>query len=483
MKGFLTLRGKFPTMLAGFAVCFLNVSCGRISPIAPPRVMLDSTLSVPVSELNVPVMYPVQELEDMANEKLKAKIIEARVAIGKGDDSLFLSISRFQPLKLEYDGDRGLTYRLPVQIDGFINSKVLGIKIKNKTPVHARVIITLFSDLYLDKKWDLVTETQFKSIEWVEEPKLNVAGIKFNLKPPIEKAIESNKDKIIQKIDQSAGEMVKIRQSIVKLWGDIQKPIRINKKVVPVWLKGDGQNMDGMLLRESKDTLMIEVGLYASLHTVFDSAAAVKKVKPLPSFKPKTESDGNLDAYLHVTLPFVKLNEVVKMITDTMKINYGEHSVRIKSCEIYGTPEGIAIKVSVGGDLKADLYMRGTIGFDSLERKVIIDNFGFDINTEHSLVNAADWFAHERILERIRPYLSLPLDKTFDAIPQLIVKGIEKGKLGKKIDLHFSRLDINIYQHLITTDNIQLIVSAKGVADITLQKGLFNKKKPRTPPV
>ena len=165
-----------------------------------------------------------------------------------------------------------------------------------------------------------------------------------------------------------------------------------------------------------------------------------------------------------------------------MKFDYGDHEVSIKSAEIYGTPQGIAVRVSVKGDLKADLYLRGTVGFDSLQKQVVIENFAFDVNTEHSLVNAADWFVHDRILERIRPYLTLPVNKTFDAIPELIIKGIEKGKLGKKIDLRFSELDVNIYQYIITTDNIQLIVSAKGNADITLQKGLFNKKKKGVPP-
>jgi hypothetical protein len=459
------------------------IGCTKAVPTAAPeRIQLDSTLAAPISELIVPIMYPVQELEDMANEKLNGKIIEARLAISKGNDSLFLSISRFKPLELWYDGDRGLTYKIPVQIDGFIDSKVVGIKIKNKTPVHAKIIMTLFSDLYMDPKWDLLTKTEIKKIEWVEEPKLNVAGIKFNLKPPIEKALESNKEKIIQKLDQSTGDLVKIRQSIDKLWGDIQKPITINRKVVPVWLKGDAENMDGRLIRESKDTLMIEVGLYAAMSTTLDSAASIKDVKPLPAFKQKKNETQGLNAFVHITLPFDKLNSFINTITDTMKFDYGNHKVQIESAEIYGTPEGIAIRVSTKGDLKADLYLRGTIGFDSLQKKVVIENFAFDVNTEQSLVSAADWFAHDQILDRIRPYLTLPVNKTFDAIPQLIIKGIEKGKLGKKIDLRFSELDVNIYQYIITTKNIQLIVSAKGYADITLQKGLFNKKKKVTPP-
>jgi hypothetical protein len=459
------------------SLIFLFFSCSKINPPAPERTMLDSTLEIPLSELNVPISYPIQALEDMANEKLNEKIIEANIPISKGDDSLFLTISRFQPLNIEYDGDRGITYKLPVQITGFVKSKVIGIKIQNKTPVDAKIIITMFSDLFMDKTWNLATKTEMKGIEWIEEPKVKIAGIKFNLKSPIEKALDKNKEKIIEKLDGSVGGLVNIRKEIVKLWGDIQKPIRINKKVVEVWLKGDAENMDGGLVRRSKDTLMIQAGLYATLRSVLDSAASIKKIKPLPPFKRREDPLPGLNAFVLVTLPFDKLNTVMSQITDTMNFKFENHSVKIKSSELYGTTDGIALKISLTGDLKADLYLRGTIGFDSVEQKLVINNFGFDLNSEQSLVSAADWFAHDTILERIRPYLSIPMDNTFAAIPALIIKGLEKGKLGTKIDLHFEELKVNIYQYLITKDNIQVILSAKGKADIMLQKELFNKKK------
>ena len=73
--------------------------------------------------------------------------------------------------------------------------------------------------------------------------------------------------------------------------------------------------------------------------------------------------------------------------------------------------------------------------------------------------------------------MSIPLHDLFDVIPNLITKGIEKGKLGKKVDIHFSDFYLNIYQYLITTESIQIIATVKGRADVELQKGLFVKKK------
>src|SRR5262245_51639795 len=106
-------------------VSLMLTACKNVSAPAPERLQLDSALAIPVSELHVPIYFPVKELEDMANEKLQDRIIQAHVSIGKNDDSLHLSISRFRPLTLKYDGDHGITYSLPIQIDGFIDSKVV----------------------------------------------------------------------------------------------------------------------------------------------------------------------------------------------------------------------------------------------------------------------------------------------------------------------------------------------------------------------
>ena len=464
-------------LLLSFIIVIWFPSCNTISPPAPARIQLDSTLQIPTSELNVPIYYPVQELENMVNEKLNGKIIEAQLPVNQKDDSISLSISRFQPINLSYDGDRGLTYVVPVQIDGFLHYKIIGINLRNKEPIRAKVIITLVSDLYLDDDWNIAPKTELRKIEWVEEPKIKIVGIKFNLRSPIEKALETNKQKIVEKLDSAAGTLVKIRKSIEKLWTDLHNPIRINRKVVQVWLKPTLLDMDGRLYAQAKDTLMIQAGLKATLRTVFDSAASITPIEPLPKLKRTEVGDPGLVAYALATIPFKLLNEVISQVTDTMKFNFSGHKVRIHSSEIYGTPEGLAIRVSLRGDVKADVYLRGTLGFDSLGKRVVIENFGFDMNSEQSLLSAAEWFAHDAIIDKLKPYLSLPLNNLFEAIPNLITKGIEKGKLGSKINVRFEEFDLSIYQSLITTENIQIIASVKGKADVELQKGLFNKKK------
>lgn len=451
--------------------------CKRINPEAPAHIELDSTLVVPVSELSVPVYFPVKELENMVNEKLKARIVEAHMAINDKDDSVHLFISRFQPILLKYDGERGITYTVPVHVEGYLNSKVIGIRIRNKEPVQAKMVITLFSNLYLDDAWNLAPQTELKSIVWVEEPRLTIAGIKFNLKGPIEKILENHKTEVVAKLDESAKDVIKIRPAIEKVWTDIQKPIRLNRNVVPVWLKAEASEIDARLFSVSEDTLLINARLKAQLYTVLDSANALTKSGKLPKLKHQVTSEPNVEAYILVTLPFTEINAIINQVVDTMRFSYGGHTVRIQSSELYGTPEGLAMGLTLRGDLKATVYLKGTLGFDSLAKKVVIENFGFDLASEQRLLTAANWFAHDQLVERIRPYLSLSAETFFARVPELIDKGLEKGKLGKKLNVHFEAWELNFHSHLVTRHNIQLILSAKANAGVELQKGLFDKNK------
>lgn len=455
----------------------LAAGCSRVKAPAPPRTTLDSTLVIPVSTLNVPVYYVIADVEEMVNEKIGNQPKEAHVAINPKGDSLHLTITKFEPVTIQYDGKRSLTFRVPVDITGFFRAKKLGIVVKNKTPVHAKIALTITTKVWLDKTWNLKTQTKLDKVEWIEEPKLNVAGVKVNLRPPMESALEKKQEEIIAKLDGSIGALVKLGPSIEKVWMDLQKPISINRKVVPVWLKTEGKNMSGRLIQSSKDTIAAEVCLETTIESILDSAANAVPKSPLPPFHRTDSLHPGVHAFVKATLPFEIINKVIHQVTDTMKFRYGSHQVRVKSSEVYGTADGIAVGLSLAGDIRADVYLTGDVGFDSVMNQLVITNFVFDVASEQSLVSAADWFTHGTIIERIQPYLTLPMDNTFRVVPSLMTKGIEKGKLGRKIDVNWSKFNVRIFRHLVTRENIQVILEVNGKAEVKLEKGLLDKKK------
>jgi hypothetical protein len=452
-------------------------SCRKIEAPELPKTQLDSILQVPVSKLNVPVFYPIRELEVLLNEKLNDKIIEAPIPINQKGDSLFLHIIKYKPVTIHYDGDHSLTYQLPLEVTGVVHGKWLGINVKNKTPIKTKLIVTLRSELSLNEQWNLVTKTSIVKVKWVEQPILKIAGLKFQLSSSVEKMLFKNEEKITQRLDKAVAGLIKIEKAIERLWVNLQKPIQINKKYKPIWLKAEPVSMRERIMGASKDTLTIEISLKTKLKTLLDTTDSHKSVIPLGKQEKSKQDDAGLKAYLLVTIPFQDINEMIKHVTDTMRFRFQGHEVRIKGSEIYGTDSGLAMRLDLAGDIKARLYLTGKLGYDSISRNLVLTNFGFDVNSEESLVNAADWFSHDDIIKRVQPHLSLSLGKSIEALPSLIFQGVEKGKIGKKIEIYFSNFDAVLHKHLISRNAIQVIIFATGRADVQLQKDLFAKKK------
>src|SRR5688572_25250379 len=124
-----TLLNRKYLLAISLILFILSNACSPTTTTEPPRAStLDSTLQVPESELSVPIFYPLADLEALVNGKLDGKIIEANIAIDeKKRDSLFLTISRFKPVDIDYDGTRGITCSVPLKISGLFDTKVAGI--------------------------------------------------------------------------------------------------------------------------------------------------------------------------------------------------------------------------------------------------------------------------------------------------------------------------------------------------------------------
>ncbi len=454
----------------------LLYSCKTIEAPEPLKTQLDSVLTVPISDITVPISYPIKELEAMLNQKLDNKVFEAPIAMNQKGDSLFLVINRFKPVTINYNGGSQLTYQVPLQIAGTMHGRVLGVSMKNRAPVETKVIVTLRSDLDITNRWKLKTNTSIVKVKWVEQPVFRLAGIKFDLSSKIEKLIFRNEKKITSKIDDSVGGLIKVEDILAKLWMNIQKPVLINRQLKLVWLKAEPVSMSERMGSSTKDTLKLHVNLKTKLLAVVDTNMLKSDRVQLGQQHADKSTVKGLDAFVLATIPFSDVNKIMNQVTDTMHFNFQGNKVRIKSTEIYGTDNGLAMRLNLAGDIKARLYLTGILAYNPAAQSLVIDDFKFDVNSEQSLVQAADWFSHDDIINRVRPHLSVRLEKVITALPSLILQGIEKGKLGSKMDVSLSRFDASLHQYIITRDNIQVVIHATGDADIKLQKEIFARR-------
>jgi hypothetical protein len=456
-------------------IVFLSVSCNRVKPEPPIATDLDTLLPLPQSTLVIPIHYEVSQLEETINSKVQGTFIQEWARINDKGDSLYIEITKRKKILLSWKGNT-LNYSLPIKVSVKFIKSVAGIKIKNNRPIEMELVLYLATKLGFDDKWNLKPKSKLDEIHWVKDPKLNLGIVKINLRKFVINTIEKNEDKLIPKLDETLSKLLKTRNTVAKIWHDIQKPIRINKKETEVWLKAYAEEMTATLTDSDPGAVTLDVELKAWLQLIVDGQSMPASNETLPDYRKKESNEDSIKIFVLARVPYKKVNNILNKELAGKKLSAQGYSTTLKKIKFYGTKEGLAVDLKVSGDVNGRIYAVGKLHYDTLSSILSTEDFHFDIDSENVLVNSADWLLHDNAIGVIAEKLQLDVKPYEEILPQLIIQGIERGKTGDKIDLNINNLSIIPIQHIYTDRDIQFIFKAIGRADIGLEKKVFAKK-------
>jgi hypothetical protein len=456
-----------------FACCLAG--CERIKPEPPPATTRDTELLLPLSTVNLPVYYHLDSLAATLNGKMKGTFIQQWIKLNDRGDSLYLEIERTHPVIIKWKKEK-LTFAFPVSVKGKFIKRVAGIKVKNATPVAMEMVLHLTTNVLINKDWNLLTQTELQRIVWIKDPFLKIAMVRINLRKIVEQTILSNREALSGKMDLILRDRLATRTVIEKLWNDIQKPIRINKKGAEVWLKPTAQDLQARVTQRG-NFIVLETELKAYVRTVLETQEMPATNTVLPPYKAKKTDTDSLTLYVLARLPFRTINSLLKKELDNHTFTAQGYSTTIKDVDVYGTEEGIAIRLQLRGDVDGRVYMRGVLAYDTVKAVFFVQKFNFDVDSQNSLVNSADWLLHDNMLEIVNEKLTIHTQSWIDQLPGLIEKGVENGRSGDKINLQVAALDVKPLQIIVTKNDVQVVLKATGQATIGLHQKVFKGKK------
>jgi hypothetical protein len=299
-----------------------------------------------------------------------------------------------------------------------------------------------------------------------------------NLRKAVERAIEKNEDKLTAKLDEALGLMLDTHQVIAKLWQDIQKPIRINKREKQVWLKAYGTDIQAKLVNSGPEQIAINVQLKSRIETVIEGETLPDGNDTLPACRAGAAGDDDsLQIYVKVKMPYKSVCEILNKTLTGKQLQAEGYATTIKNLDLYGTPHGLALKVKLRGDVDGQIFVTATPAYDTAKAVLSVQNLAYDIDTENTLVSSANWLLHDDLLDLVKKQLNLEVQPYFDSLPQLITRGIERGKVGEKIDVTIASLQVKPICYLITKNDLQIVFQATGHASIELEQKVFAGKK------
>lgn len=455
-------------------------SCSHEKKTLPAATQSEAELACPLSEIAIPISYKVSVIEEAINTKIKGTFFESWIKLDKEGDSLYLALTRTQPVKLKWNFPV-LEMEIPLNLKGNAVIRFKGLKIKNSTPVEAEVIVHLFTKVDLAKDWQLQLHSEIKKIDWRKSPQLKISILKINIEKPVNDLILKNRKVLTGILDEELSRALNLRKAIISVWQDIQKPVLINKKYENVWLKAEGKSLQAAWV--TGNTEDITLGALFTTNSFFAMGAMPDTVNmpELPAYEKMQNEKKGINLFIKAAIPFDKANEILgKQILDK-KITASGYSTTIRAFSLYGTEKGVAAKIKTEGDFTGDIIIHGTPLFIAASKRFAIKDPDFDLSTEDNIAKTADWLFHSNLIDLMKEKITLNLDSLLKALPNTIETAIENAKVGSKLNLDVESLETGLYNDsiLITKNNIQFIIEAKGNIAIELEKKLILQDKSR----
>lgn len=452
--------------LLGFSTCVKEPKAPVQETFAPP-------IEQQISYWNLPIILEVAQIEDKINQKVRGTIYVDSSFDNNNQDSIKLKIQKIGRIKLSVKGDI-ISWEVPLKVyfDGVVEKKMGDVML------HSYQSTDFSANLYFDSKvsitedWRLQTETTLKDVLWLKKPKIKLAFLNFSVGKAVEKILWQKQDKVLNQLDAVIRRQVKIQKHIAKVWRDVQKPIRINKKIRPVWLIAAPKSLEVEQIEGSKGQIYVHTRIGLMLRTEIGERPKIKINETLPMASQSTRKP-SLNTFNLKLLAEIGYDHINDLLADSLvdrEFVIEEQTIVIKKAQVRGRGQHLIIQLDIKGATEGQVFFKGTPVYDAQQAVLKVENFDFDIQNTEMITSAADWLLHEVFRQSIHQRLSIPLDSHIDQIPNLIQQAIEKGKVGQKISVNIDQLHFSSNNIVIRPESIQMLLNVEGRAGIELDK-------------
>ncbi len=460
-----------------FTIILISVclgSCNNIHTVRPPCIEQSFVISTDTSFLSTPLVIPAQLIEDKLNHAIQQNILndqdfENRNKKGRRD-KLKLKVQRLGDIKVSWKNNVA-TYQAPLLVlieQEIVRKNILPLSksLALKTEFSLRLVVETTVDIGAD--WKLNPKTKFISFEWLSDVK-TLGGL-IDIKKIVERRMHRRMPEVLATLDGTIRNSVHLDRVIGRVWRNIQKPIKINRKEQLIWLKINPIQFEMGTISTDSGNLLIQGRLSATTETLLGDNPVYTIDSVLPPLVKRASLPDSTYFYLISEISYTDINEVVGRKLVGKEFTISGHTLKVKSAEISGCVPDLVLHIRVEGDVAGDIYFQGTPRFEQDSQTIIIENFDFEVKTEEALLASADWLMHSTFKEQMKDALSLPLAEKIVKIPDLIMEGIEGGRMGKKMDFTIEKWDFRPQKIWIRPSDIATLIIVNARVRVELEQ-------------
>lgn len=457
-----------PCLVAGL------FSCQKSHTVRLPCVAQYSAIPQDTSFLSTPLVIPTQLIEAKINRAIGQDILNdndfENIKKDGKKDKMKMKITRLGDIQVHWN-DNKARYSAPLLVLAerqIVSKSVLPLSkaLALKTEFSLRLVFETTVDIGED--WSLQPKTKFVSFEWLSEVK-TLGGL-IDLKKIVERRLQRQMPEVLQNLDDTIHTKVRLDRAMSRIWRNIQKPMIINRKEELVWLKIKPIRFEMGRITTDSGNLLIQGRLSATTETLVGDKPVYTVDSTLPPLVKRRVLPNDTYLYLLSEIPYQDLKEVIGRALNGKVFDLPGHKIKIKNIDLWGCGPNLVLRLGVSGDVKGDIYFQGTPHYEPDSQRIAIQNFDFEMSTQETLLESADWLLHSTFKEQIQNTLSIPIAEQIDKIPAAITRGIERGRAGKKMDFTIEQWDFRPQRIWVRASDIATLVIVNAQVRVELEQ-------------
>lgn len=431
-----------------------------------------------ITTLNFPLYISVDDIEQVANLKIKKQLVNKTLPMKNKKDSLHLSITRLDNLDIQLRDGRFHT-KVPLKLKISVNKHLVGkarLHLFEEKPLELYVTACLKSDFHLKEDMTLATNSRFEELHWDKEPTATIAGIEFDLKDKINQSIAENAGSLTHKIDSIIGKKVNLIKPIRKIWHNLQKSLKASKKQEDLFIRIQPQAVGVHIDKSMDDSIKLDMVVTSKIFIRFaEDTLDISKVKfpnKITLLKKKDLKDFS-QFYIHALLPLKRVNQMLRKNLEGKEFHSNNLDLKIKKILVVNGQDNMYVRVKHGGTLSGTVVLRGFPSLSADHKKLEIKNVSFENQLEDEVMNSMTDLLHSEIIDIMHDYTSYDVGEILQSLPEFARKGLSRTKFAQRVAIDLQELKIETMDVKLTRDNIQLLISGRGIFDVSLKKNSF----------
>jgi hypothetical protein len=418
-----------------------------------------------VLEEEIPKIY-VGEAIRMNKDDCPFDECDLGLEFERGDISMTGSKEEIQ-LRMQYNGKIRIGYRKYLTIGNeFIGyKKIILLDEKQDIEVHAKVSTPL--NISLNEKWQIKSRIDPKV--HLDKAETYIGPVEISLRSYLTPKIQKELQTKAEGIEKSLQNSINLRESLNPYWQSLKDPILLEKDP-PVWLDiyPGSFFLQNMTVQDS--VLVFGLGAEALLNILTGEKPEIKELGPIPGLNIVESKENLFYIDLPVNIRYKDASEVLNesLAKEPVKID-DKTEIKIKNIKLYAKGNFLIVKfkftASKSGilkDAKGKFYLYGKPVFDMESHILKVDSLDYDLRTKNLILNALDWFKHEKFRKKLQSMIIIDLKDQIKDAQNQVQDVISNVQIGNDLILNGNIENISLKGVYLLSKDISIHMIAKG---------------------